>query len=409
MTTQVFVGASSTADPEKAAAESVAAALRGSARSERVALPPGSASPSGSARPAFALVLSTDQYDADALAAAVTRELPGVPWAGCCTAGVFAGSRLLRQGLVVGLVASDAVRVGVGVAHPVSKDGRRAGVLAASRALEGFPSSPAPGWSRALIVLPDALTGNAADVVRGAVEVGGTGVVWAGGGAGDNLRFVRTAQFAGGRAYSDSVVVVALDSPARMATGIRHGFRPYGPPTMVTRAEGTVVAELEYEGAFSVYQRTARARGDQVNLDGFATFAMTHPLGIPQADGEHVIRDPLRVVTPGGLYCVGEVPDGCLIRVMEGDPIGLVGAAREAATTARDAVAGPIAGAFVFDCISRCMMLGDTVRDELTTFENELGQSVPVMGCLTFGEVGALGRGVPQFHNKTAVVLALGA
>ncbi|WP_438017918.1 FIST N-terminal domain-containing protein [Sorangium sp. So ce315] len=409
MTTQVFVGASSTADPEKAAAESVAAALRGAPRSERVASPPGPATPPGSARPAFALVLSTDQYDADALAAAVTRELPGVPWAGCCTAGVFAGSRLLRQGLVVGLVASDAVRVGVGVAHPVSKDGRRAGVLAASRALEGFSSSPAPGWSRALIVLPDALTGNAADVVRGAVEVGGTGVVWAGGGAGDNLRFVRTAQFAGGRAYSDSVVVVALDSPARMATGIRHGFRPYGPPTMVTRAEGTVVAELEYEGAFSVYQRTARARGDQVNLDGFATFAMTHPLGIPQADGEHVIRDPLRVVTPGGLYCVGEVPDGCLIRVMEGDPIGLVSAAREAAITARDAVGGPIAGAFVFDCISRCMMLGDTVRDELATFESELGQSVPVMGCLTFGEVGALGRGVPQFHNKTAVVLALGA
>ncbi|AUX39234.1 hypothetical protein SOCE26_006180 [Sorangium cellulosum] len=397
MATQIFVGASSAPDPKKAASESVAAALRESARSERAA------------RPAFALVLSTDQYDADALAAAVTSELPGVPWAGCCTAGVFAGSRLLPQGLVVGLVVSEAVRVGVGVAQAVSQGGRRAGVLATSRALEGFPPAIPPGWSRALLVLPDALTGNAADVVRGAVEVGGTGVVWAGGGAGDNLRFVRTAQFAGGRAYSDSVVVVALDSPARMATGIRHGFRPYGPPTMVTRAEGTTVVELEYEGAFSVYQRTARVRGEQVNLDGFAAFAMTHPLGIPQADGEHVIRDPLRVVAPGGLYCVGEVPDGCLIRVMEGDPGGLVAAAREAAITAREAVAGPIAGAFVFDCISRCMMLGDTVRDELTTFESELGERVPVMGCLTFGEVGALGRGVPQFHNKTAVVFALGA
>lgn len=391
---QVLIGASSTPDAKNAAAEAVFAALHEA----------GSA-----ARPAFALVLSTDQYDADALAAALTRELAGVPWAGCCTAGVFAGSRLLRQGLVVGLICSHDVRVGVGVAQPVSQDGRRAGVLAASRALEGFSPSVPAGWSRALIVLPDALTGNAADVVRGAVEVGGTGVVWAGGGAGDNLRFMRTAQFADGRAYADSVVVVALDSPSRMATGIRHGFRPYGPPTMVTRAEGSVVTELEYEGAFSVYQRTARARGHQVNLDGFASFAMTHPLGIPQADGEHVIRDPLRVVSPGGLYCVGEVPDGCLIRVMEGDPIGLVSAAREAATTAREAVAGPIAGAFVFDCISRCMMLGDTVRDELTTFENELGKSVPVMGCLTFGEVGALGRGVPQFHNKTAVVLALGA
>src|SRR5689334_2778449 len=83
MATQVFVGASSAADPREAAREAVATALRGSSRTEHVA------------RPAFALVLSTDQYDADALAAAVTSQLPGVPWAGCCTAGVFAGSRLL--------------------------------------------------------------------------------------------------------------------------------------------------------------------------------------------------------------------------------------------------------------------------------------------------------------------------
>jgi hypothetical protein len=391
MTIRLLAGASSLPDTQKAAQEAVASAIR------------------EADRPAFALVLSTDQYDADALAAAISRELAGVPWAGCCTAGVFAGSRVLRQGLVVGLVESPSVRVGVGVAQPVSRDPRRAGALAASRALEGFASSTPAGWSRALLVLPDGVTGNAADVVRGAVEVGGTGVVWAGGGAGDSLRFVRTAQFSGGRAYSDSVVVVALDSPSRMATGIRHGFRPFGPPTMVTRAEGTVVSELEYEGAFSVYQRVAQARGHRVGLDGFAGFAMSHPLGIPQADGEHVIRDPLRVDGAGGLVCVGEVPDGCLMRVMEGDHAGLVGAAREAAAAAKAAVGSPLAGAFVFDCISRCLLLGDSVCDELSALESSLGGGVPVIGCLTFGEVGALGRGVPQFHNKTAVVLALGA
>ena len=38
----------------------------------------------------------------------------------------------------------------------------------------------------------------------------------------------------------------------------------------------------------------------------------------------------------------------------------------------------------------------------------ELDRSVPLIGCLSYGEIGALGRGGPQFHNKTAVVLALG-
>lgn len=387
---QVAVGSSSSLDPREAAREAVRSALQ------------------GAAQPAFALVLSTDQYDADALAAALSEELGAIPWAGCSTAGVFVGTKLLQQGLVIGVMQGADIRVGVGVASLVSADGRAAGALAAQRALERLPASSPPGWSRAFLVLPDAVTGNAADVVRGAAQVGGTGVIWAGGGAGDNLRFVRTAQFAEGKAYSDAAVVVALDSPTRIAAGIRHGFRPYGPPTMVTRAAGSSVSELEYEQAFSVYQRTAEGRGDQVDADRFATFAMTHPLGIPQADGEHVIRDPLRVDGQGSLHCVGEVPDGCLVRVMEGDRAGIIGAAREAARSARQGVGGAVAGAIVFDCISRSLMLGEGVRDELATFGAELGD-VPVVGCLTFGEVGVLGRGVPQFHNKTAVVLALGA
>jgi len=221
MAAKIVVGASDLANEQKAAAEAVEIALQ------------------GGDRPVFALVLATSQYDSDQLAAAVTRALGDVPWAGCCAAGVFAGKRLLQQGLVVGAVSAPAARVGVGVAQPVSRDGRRAGELATARALEGFPPSAPPGWSRAVIVLPDAFTGNVADVVRGSMEMAGTGVVWAGGGTGDNLRPGASAQFAGGRAHLDSVVVVAIDSPARMACGISHGFRPYGPATMVTRAEGS--------------------------------------------------------------------------------------------------------------------------------------------------------------------------
>ncbi len=106
--------------------------------------------------------------------------------------------------------------------------------------------------------------------------------------------------------------------------------------------------------------------------------------------------------------CSAEVPDGSLVRVMQGDRARLLDAAREAATRARDAVAGPLAGAVVFDCISRSVMLGESFDEELRTFTFQLDEAVPLVGCLSFGEIGALGRGGPQFHNKTAVVLALG-
>lgn len=386
----MVVGASTLAGAEEAAAEAIA--------QTRAHAP----------NPDLVLVLATDDHDPVALARAVGRALGEVPWAGCCAPGVFSGPRLLEHGVVVGAISSPGARVGIGVAGAVGEDGRRAGVAAATRALEKLPASAPVGETRALLVFSDASVGNAADVVRGALEVGGTGAVWAGGGVGDRGRRARSAQLALGQAHTGSVVVVALDVPALVAAGISHGFRPYGPPTMVTRAEGSVAAELEYEPAFPVYQRTARARGDEVTAESFSAFAVTHPLGIPRADGEHVIRDPMSLDAEGGLRCFAEVPDGSLIRVMEGDPAGLLAAAREATARARKEVMGPLAGAVVFDCISRSAMLGDAFEDELQIFAADLEESVPLVGCLTHGEIGTLGRGGPQFHNKTAVVMAFG-
>src|SRR5690606_518639 len=76
---------------------------------------------------AFALVLCTDTYDVDALAAAVTRELGELPWAGCCGAGVFAGVEMLEQGVVVGVLDGTDASFGVGVGGPVSTSAREAG------------------------------------------------------------------------------------------------------------------------------------------------------------------------------------------------------------------------------------------------------------------------------------------
>ena len=384
----MVVGASARAGTEEAAGEAVAQVL---ARAPA---------------PRLALVLATDDHDPAALARAMGGALGEIPWAGCCAAGVFCGPRLMEHGVVVGAISSPGAQVGIGVADGVGREGRRAGATAAARALQGLPPGPAGGWTRALLIFPDSSVGNTADVVRGALEVAGTGAVWAGSGVGNRGRRAGSAQLAQGQAHTDSVVVIVLDAPASVAAGISHGFRPYGPPTMVTRAQGQVAEALEYEPAFPVYQRTAQARGDEVTAATFAAFAITHPLGIPRADGEHVIRDPMDLDAQGGLRCFAEVPDGSLIRVMEGDPASLLLAAREATARARDALGGPLAGAVVFDCVSRSAMLGAAFADELRIFAAD--ESVPLMGCLSYGEIGALGRGGPQFHNKTAVVVALG-
>jgi len=97
------------------------------------------------------------------------------------------------------------------------------------------------------------------------------------------------------------------------------------------------------------------------------------------------------------------------VRVMEGTPEMLIEAARGAAKAARDDAGAPLGGALVFDCVSRYLMLGDRLNDEIAACQTALGGDVPILGCLTFGEVGAFGARMPQFHNKSIVVVALPA
>jgi hypothetical protein len=357
--------------------------------------------------PVLALVLSAGGNDPSRLAAALSQELGSIPWIGCSSAGVIVGSELIHHGVALGIVSSGEAYVGTGIAGPVSRNPAGAGAAAVARALDQLPPL-SPQRSRAILIFVDAVGGQGAEAVRGAVREGGTAAAWAGGGAGgDNLGGTRTSLLARGSAYYDHVVVAALDLPGPIGVGMRHGWRPYGPPLMVTRSEGAIAHELEYEPAFEMYRRIAVNRGDDVSAESFAAFAMSHPLGIPQADGEHVIRDPLNVEQDGGLRCISEVPDGALVRLMQGNPRALLVAAQEAAVAARKRAGGILGGALVFDCVSRSLMLGDEIGEELRGFQTAIGMQVPLMGCLTFGEIGALGAGVPQFHNKAAVVLAL--
>ena len=387
---RLHIGTSTHADGQAAAYAAVRSAL------------------AGCAAPALALVFATFDYPAEAVVEAVQRELGAVPWAGAVTPAILVGSHIMQRGVAVGVIDCDRVRVRVGAAGPMSGDAREAGRRAAREALSSMPLPPADR-SRAMLLFSATEGCDAAEMLHGALSVAGSGIAWCGGGTGSVEPAEHSAQFAHGSVLRDHVVAVTLDCPSRVGVGIKHGWQPTGSPAMVTRAQGRVLERLEHRPAFEIYQEAAEERGLRIDAPEFARFAMTHPLGIPQADGEYLIRDPLAVDAAGALSFLASVPDGALVRVMEGTPKMLFEAARVAASVARADAGGHIGGALVFDCISRYLMLGDRLTEELAACQGALGAEVPVLGCLTFGEVGAFGSRMPQFHNKTMVVLAFPA
>lgn len=344
-----------------------------------------------SGEPALTFLFTTDAYDQEVVYEAVKEVVEGSRMVGFCTGGIITADGVFRQGVGVCTLSGDELRVVTSLQRRLSADPRGAGRRAGEELL-------ASGLDQGTVfVLPDGFAANISEVVRGLYNSMGPDFKYVGGGAGDNLRFFKTCQFTETGLASDALAVALLDGPT-VQTGIGHGWQPTGEPLVITAARGKRVFEIDGRPAFEVYSE----RLGGIPVDKFAEYGMRYPLGIPDICGNHLIRDPLAVNDDGSIDFVTEVPRSAVVSIMEGEVADLIETARSVSQAAAGKVAGP-QFVLVFDCISRCLLMDEEFERELKAIRQAVGMEVPILGCLTFGEVGSYAD-VPLFHNKTMVV-----
>jgi hypothetical protein len=362
----------------------------------------------GDEQPDFVLVFTTDAFDQKQVLAGI-RSLTGeAPLLGCCGGGVISREGLSRDSIAVMTLKSDDLRVIPGLGRAISQDARRAAELVAQEVLIRQPEDAAE-YQATLLMLPDGLTSaSLADLVRGAADTAGPLCQLVGGGAGDNVKFVKTCQFINGEIHSDAVAVALILSRVPVGVGVQHGWSAVGRPLVVTRAEGTMVKELDGRAAFEAYLDQFGAEYPELSAKTFAEFAMEHPLGLPQMRGEYVIRDPLKAFPDGSLACVAAVPENAVVRIMRGNKESLLTAARQAAEQSVKSLGGPRpALAIIFDCVSRLLLLGEDAQREIDLVRSVIGRDTPLIGLFSFGEIAAQEGNPPAFHNKTVVVCTI--
>ena len=194
--------------------------------------------------------------------------------------------------------------------------------------------------------------------------------------------------------------------PIRSGIGVTHGWHVASECLKATETKRNTLKTLDWERAAERYRELVEAHSGLCFRDhAFFDIAKGYPFGIQRLGGELVVRDPLSIDGAGGLICVGEIPEGSFLYLLNGTPESLISAAGRAREQALEGLpeAQNRSAVLVMDCISRALFLGPDLNEELTT----LAGDSTLFGAMTLGEIANSGRDYLEFYNKTTVVALL--
>lgn len=205
--------------------------------------------------------------------------------------------------------------------------------------------------------------------------------------------------FCGDRILPSACLAVTLHG-INMRVEVVRGWTPASPVYIVTRAEGTVVREIDGEPATDWYRRFFTIHGELAPLPASA---YRFPLIVegPRPERQGLYRsmrffdDP-----PGAVTFWGDFETGDRVRLGMGNEVSLVRTAAELVTgSTPDA-------AILYSCVGRESVLGGMAGQEVAMIHKALGE-VALSGFFTFGEIGPTPFGHLAYYNQTAMLVLL--
>jgi hypothetical protein len=382
-----LAGHSEATDSQAAGREAVRAALRGR-----------------TVAPADVVILFTSAgYDIDEVFRAATDEAAPARVVGCTSSGGFTDETLVPHGCVAALLSGEDGSYGI--CHiernddDVAESARYAAQTARDRAGDQHPHS-------VLLLLTDGITTlDQREIARGVYEVTTAVIPFVGGVAADDMQWTRTYTFGDDVILTNGILAVWINSPRPMGVSVDHGWRPVGKPMLVTRADGTVVHELDGTPALDAYLAEQGDGLDPAEADFFLKI-MHSPVGSPSARGRYDVRQLHAFLPEGGAINLNiGIAEQSILQIMSSDDDGLIDGARRAAHQAVQALSEPPRLLLVFSCGSRIPLLGERLGDEVAAICSGI-EGVSVCGFYTFGEF-ARTTGSSGVHNSSVAILAL--
>lgn len=331
--------------------------------------------------------------------AAIKARCPAAHVLGCTTGTLIEGAELEDEAALFVAVKFDRTRVKLASTALSVETSRAAG-----RALAEQLHAPDLAG---VLVFSDSLNVDGSELVAGMRERLPGGVKISGGLASDGSAFqhtlvsadcIPTERMAGAVGfYGDHFL---------MTQGCAHGWDEFGPPRLITRAEGNILYELDGQPALDLYEKYL---GDEAaELPGSA---LRFPLLVsePGEAGREIIRTVLDVDRVARtLTFASAVQTGWKARLMRGALDRLAQGAASAAADVAAAQSDSDGLAILVSCVGRRIVFGQWAEDETDAVASILAPRLRQIGFYSHGEISsASADAFLGLHNQTMTIVAL--
>lgn len=361
--------------------------------------------------PNLILLFAAIDFDHTKLLEGVRSVTGDAPLIGCTTDGELSdGEGVTDDSAVLMAMQSDDLQFEVAVGEGLDKD-----PTAAARHVARIANKRTEN-GRIMICLPDcSMTGGGTAVIHGLQEVLGADFPIVGGAPGDGRKLTGTFQFCGDRVLQHAMPVAYIEGPMRFGSGVRSGLHPLGKKAVCTKADGSLVLEIDGKPAIEHHREYV---GDSLTVP--ATIA-NFPYILLEETNKMATNAYFVARTnffydedTGAIQCSAPIPEGAQIKIARASRDDILAGARESAAQTKEMYGEGVPSALlVISCSGRKQVLGIEVDKEIAAIQDVFGTRIPTIGFYSYGEFGPLKMGTGalgacSYHSYTMSMFALG-
>lgn len=350
---------------------------------------------SESGEPVFTVFFTTFYSDPEAVFRGIKEVVKGSKMIGASSEGIIVYDSVISRGIGVLTLSGTELRVKTFAQENTSIDATEIGEKAGKALLES-------GINKGTVIM--LFASGSLDVYKvlyGLYNTMGPGFQYMGGGSwkspGSPYSYKYTEE-----GINKGPLAIALVDGIDVSIDLGHGFTNIRDPLIITKTYRNRILEIDGIPATDAYIERLGKTSNKALLP----YIVLHPLGFPSLLGDFLIRDPIKVNPDKSISFATEIHKGSVGYIMEGESPKLVESSGLVAKRAVQRISEVKFG-LVFDCISRYSLMGNNFKLELEAIRKSIGLDIPIIGMLTWGEIGNK-ETAPIFHNKTTVVAIAG-